>query len=288
MPPKRPPSPTLAAIPTVPLPTWSEDPLAARARSIWGAADFLPIARSFEPGAREFISRLALRVGQSVLDVACGTGNLAIPAASAGARVTGVDIAPNLIAAARAEARAAGVPVQFDVGDVELLPYADQQFDATITMFGAMFGARPDRVAAELLRVTRSGGRIAMANWMPSGFVVDLLRAHTAIVPPPAELPSPLLWGDEATVRLRFGNAVTAFTCVPRSIHLRFEIPPAAVSELFATCYGPTVATLKAAETVSRQALRDSLTRLFEKHNIAGAGATEVVGEYLEVYARVA
>ncbi len=137
---------------------WSEDPLAARARSVWTAGDFLPIARSFAPGAEEFIARLALRPGESVLDVACGTGNLAIPAARAGARVSGIDIAPNLIAQARLEARTAGCVAAFEVGDAEALPFADDQFDTTVTMFGAMFAYRPERAAEELLRVTRPRG----------------------------------------------------------------------------------------------------------------------------------
>src|SRR6476620_295577 len=138
--------------------TWSEDPLTARARSVWTSGDFLPIARSFAPGAEEFIARLALRPGESVLDVACGTGNLAIPAARAGACVTGIDIAPNLIAQARLEARTAGCVVAFEVGDAEKLPYLEDQFDTTVTMFGAMFAYRPERTVGELLRVTRSSG----------------------------------------------------------------------------------------------------------------------------------
>src|SRR6266545_3214681 len=123
---------------------WSEDPLTARARSVWTSGDFLPIAKSFASGAEEFITRLALRPGESVLDVACGTGNLAIPAARAGARVSGIDIAPNLIAQARLEARTAGCVIAFEVGDAEALPYGDGQFDTTVTMFGSMFAYRPD------------------------------------------------------------------------------------------------------------------------------------------------
>lgn len=267
---------------------WSEDPLTARARSIWGGADFLPIARSFEPGAAEFIARLYLRPGESVLDVACGTGNLAIPAARAGARVTGLDIAPNLIAQARLDARSMGLAINFEVGDAEAMPYGEGQFDTTVTMFGAMFAPRPARAAAELLRVTRPGGRIAMANWTPSGFVGHLLRAHAAVVPPPAGVPSPLLWGDEETVRARFGDRVQELTCVRRTLQFRFSFPPAAVTELFATCYGPTVATLRAAGPDGRQQLREHLTRLWQEHNLASGDATVVEGEYLDVQALVA
>lgn len=267
---------------------WSEDPLTARARSVWTSGDFLPIARSFAPGAQEFIARLGLRRGQSVLDVACGTGNLAIPAALAGARVSGIDIAPNLIAQAGLEARSAGCAIAFEVGDAESLPYGDGQFDTTVTMFGAMFAYRPERAAAELLRVTRAGGRVAMANWTPDGFIGRILRAHTAIVPPPPGVPSPLEWGKEDVVRARFGAGVTAMTCTRRTLELRFPFPPAAVTELFATCYGPTAATLRAADPGGASRLREELTRLFQQHNAATDGTTTVVGEYLDVQARVA
>ena len=267
---------------------WSEDPLTARARSVWTAGDFLPIARSFAPGAAEFIARLALRPGESVLDVACGTGNLAIPAARAGARVAGIDIAPNLIAEARVEARTAGCAIAFEVGDAEALPYDDGQFDTTVTMFGAMFAYRPERAAAELLRVTRPGGRVAMANWTPEGFVGRMLRAHTAVVPPPSGVPSPLEWGKEDVVRGRIGGGATSVSCARRTLELRFPFPPAAVTELFATCYGPTVATLRATDLDGASRLRGELTRLFEQHNLATDGTTAVAGEYLDVQARVA
>lgn len=266
----------------------SEDPLAARARSVWSGADFLPIARSFAPGAEAFVARLGLRPGERVLDVACGTGNLAIPAARAGARVTGVDIAPNLIEEARLEAGAAGCAVEFEVGDAEALPYLDEQFDTTMSMFGAMFAYRPERAAAELLRVTRPGGRVAMANWVPDGFVGRLLRAHTAVVPPAAGLPSPLDWGQEGLVRARFGDRVESVTCTRGTLELRFPFPPEGVTELFASCYGPTVATLRATDAVGAARLRAELTQLFQQHNVATDGTTAVVGAYLDVQARVA
>ncbi|HUL69194.1 MAG TPA: class I SAM-dependent methyltransferase [Gemmatimonadales bacterium] len=262
---------------------WSEDPLTARARRVWTSGDFLPIARSFAPGAEEFIARLGIRAGEAVLDVACGTGNLAIPAAKAGARVIGVDIAPNLIAEAQHEARTAGVAVNFEVGDAESLPYLDGQFDTTITMFGAMFAFRPAKAAAELLRVTRPGGRIAMANWTAEGFVGQMLRAHVAVVPPPSGVPSSLEWGKEAVVEARFGAEARSVVSVRRTIELSFPFGPAAVTELFATCYGPTVTTLQATDPEGASRLRDSLTRLFAENNIADNGRTTVVSEYLDV-----
>lgn len=266
---------------------WSEDPLTARAREVWTAGDFLPIALGYTDAARDFVARLSLRRGESVLDVACGTGNLAMPAARAGARVTGIDIAPNLIAEARREARASGIPVGFEVGDAEALPYADGQFETTISMFGAMFCYRPERAAAELLRVTRPGGRIAMANWTPDSFVGLMLRAHAAILPPPVGVPSPLAWGDETVVAARLGGGARVVTCTKRSLMFRFPFPPAAVTELFACHYGPTIITLRNTSPDGAHRLRESLTALFTAHNRAADGTTSVVSEYLDVQVEV-
>jgi ubiquinone/menaquinone biosynthesis C-methylase UbiE len=269
------------------IPAWSEEGFTARAPSVWGSGDSLSIARSFAAGARAFIARLALQPGESVLDVGCGTGNLAIPAARAGARVCGIDSAPNLIAQARLAARTAGCIIAFEVGDAEALPYHDGHFDTTVTMFGAIFAHPPDRAATELLRVTRPGGRVAMANWTPDGFIGQMLRAHTSLVPLPSGVPSPLEWGNEDVVRGRFRGGFTSLICTRRTLQLQFPFPPAAVTELFATSYGPTVATLRATDSDGATQLRDELTRLLQHYNLARNGTTTVVGEYLDVQARV-
>ncbi|HVF31064.1 MAG TPA: class I SAM-dependent methyltransferase, partial [Pyrinomonadaceae bacterium] len=129
--------------------------LKGKLRGMWIAGDFGEIARSIEKGAEDFVARLDLQPGTKVLDVACGTGNLAIPAAKAGAEVTGIDIAPNLIEQAIGRAAAENVDAKFEVGDAEALPYDDNTFDIVMTMFGAMFAPRPDVTAAELIRVTK-------------------------------------------------------------------------------------------------------------------------------------
>ncbi len=165
-----------------------------RLRATWISGDFGEIATSIAAGAEEFVSGLGLKPGTRVLDVACGTGNLAIPAARAGAIVTGLDIAPNLLDQARARAKAEGVEAIFDVGDAEDMPYGDASFDVVMTMFGAMFAPRPEVTASELKRVCRPGGLIAMANWTPEGFIGQMFKATGKHVKPPAGMPSPLLW----------------------------------------------------------------------------------------------
>src|SRR5262249_32500872 len=140
------------------------DALKSRLKATWTAGDFGLVARSYESGAAEFVRRLGLVPGTRVLDVACGTGNLAVPAARTGAEVTGVDIATNLLEQARARAAAEGLAVRFNEGDAEKLPYPDAGFETVISMFGVMFAPRPELAAAQLLRVCRPGGTIALAN----------------------------------------------------------------------------------------------------------------------------
>lgn len=266
----------------------SEDLLTTRSRAIWTSGDFLPIARSYASGAEQFIGRLGIGRGDTVLDVACGTGNLAIPAARTGARVYGIDIAPYMIAQARLEARAAGCNVEFDVGNAESLPFMDGLFDTTVTMFGAMFCSRPEDTAAELVRVTCLGGRIAMANLTPDGFAGRYFRAQSSALPLPADTPNPLDWGQEEKVRAFFGDFVTSMRFARRTIALRFPMPPSAVSTLFTTCYGPTVRALEMLDAGAARDLRNEISRLFELHNVATDGTTSVPVEFLDVQARVA
>src|SRR5215831_13235780 len=174
-------------------------------RSAWMAGDFGRIAQHTEREAADFVNRLDIAPGARVLDVACGTGNLAIPAARKGARVTGADIATNLLEQARGRAAAENLAATFDEGDAEQLPYSDASFDVVMTMYGAMFAPRPAMVAAELARVCRPGGLIAMANWTPQGFVGKSFAISASKLPPPEGVPAPVLWGDEETVRERLG-----------------------------------------------------------------------------------
>ena len=269
-----------------PISAQPDDALTTRTRAVWTAGDFDHIARSFARGAAAFIGRLRLAPGERVLDVACGTGNLALPAALAGARVTGLDIAANLLATAAAHAAEAGLDVALDEGNAECLPYADGSFDTTVTMFGAMFAARPELAAAELLRVTRPGGRIAMANWTAEGFVGRMLKAHVTRVPPPAGVPSTLLWGKEDVVAERLGRA-SSVSSVRRTITFDWPCSPRDVAIMFRDFYGPTVRTNAALEPAQQAAFLDDLEALWSSDNVATDGTTRVEAEYLEVLAVV-
>lgn len=266
-------------------PAVEPDALTARTKATWMAGDFGKIAKSYEAGAAEFIARLNFQPHERVLDVACGTGNLAIPAARSGAHVTGIDIAPNLIEQAKARAHTEELAIRFEEGNAEQMPYADASFDAVVTMFGAMFAPRPDATAAELVRVTRSGGRVAMANWTPDGFIGQMFKIMGKHVPPASGIPSPILWGNEAMVAERLGDQVADLRCTPRTITFYFPFSATATVEYFRTYYGPTQRAFATLSADAQEALRSDLEQLWTQHNRSGNGVTQVDSTYLEVVA---
>lgn len=257
--------------------------LKARLKTTWMSGDYGHFAQYLETGALDFLGRLALAPGTRMLDVGCGAGQIAIPAARAGVQVTGVDIAANSIEQARARAKAEGLNVQFDEGDAEDLPYQDASFDIVVSLIGAMFAPRPEEVAAELLRVCRPGGRIVMANWTPEGHVGQMFKIIGKHVPPPPLMASPLQWGDEAIVRERFGSGVKSMKCTKRMYPMQYPFPPADVVEFFCTFYGPTVRAIAALDADGQAAMRKDLEQLWASKNLARDGTTHVEAEYLEV-----
>lgn len=259
--------------------------LKARLKATWMAGDYGHFANYLEPGALEFLSRLAVERSTHMLDVACGAGQIAIPAARAGVRVTGIDIASNLIEQARARAKAEGLDVRFDEGDAEMLPYEDAAFDLVVSLIGAMFAPRPERVAAELVRVCRPGGRIVMANWTPEGHVGQMFKIIGKHVPPPPLMATPMKWGEEAMVRERLGDGIAKLETTKRLYPMRYPFPPAEVVELFRVYYGPTNRAFAGLDATGQSALRDELEQLWADNNRATDGTTHVEAEYLEVVA---
>jgi SAM-dependent methyltransferase len=200
--------------------------LKARLKATWISGDYGHFATYLEAGALEFLSRIPIEPGLRVLDVACGAGQTAIPMSRAGAKVTGVDIATNLIEQARARARAENLDTRFEEGDAEMLPYEDGSFDLVISLIGVMFAPRPDLVAAELKRVCRPGGKIIMGNWTPAGFVGQMFKIHGKYVPPPAIMAPPVKWGDEETVRERLSDGTSHLKLNRRLYPFRYPFPP--------------------------------------------------------------
>ena len=267
--------------------TTDMDALKARMKATWMAGDYGTFATYMEPGALKMLASWRLEPGTTLLDVGCGAGQIAIPAARAGLRVTGVDIATNSLAQARARAKAEGLQVRFEAGDAEALPYPDASFDTVVSLVGAMFAPRPERVAAELIRVTRPGGRIIMVNWTPTGFVGQMFRAIAKHVPPPPGVPPAGLWGDEATVRERLGRGVRDLN-LTRGLYPAFDYPFAVpeVVEFFRQNYGPMQRAFAALEPDTQRALRADLEDVFSTFNRAADGTTSLIAEYLEVDVR--
>lgn len=259
--------------------------LKIRLKAMWMAGDYGHFATYLEPGALDFFARLQIAPGERVLDVACGAGQLSLPAARVGAAVTGVDIASNLIEQAQSRAQAAGLPIRFEEADAEDLPYDDAAFDVVFSLIGAMFAPRPQRVAAELVRVCRPGGRIVMGNWTPGGFVGQMFKTHGKHVPPPAGMPPPVLWGDEATVRERLDEGIADLQLTRKRYPMKYPFPPSEVVGFFRTYYGPSNRAFAALDADKQDALRSDLEQLWSEHNQASRGGTEVEAEYLEVAA---
>lgn len=258
------------------------DSLKTRLKQTWMAGDYDRFSRYMEGGAREFYERLTIAPGSRLLDVACGSGQLALMAAKDGLEVTGVDIAGNLVERARVRARSEGLHARFEEADAEALPFEEASFDVVASVIGAMFAPRPDLVAKELLRVCAPGGTIAMVNWTAQGFVGQMFKAVSKFIAP-SGMPSPVLWGDEATVRERLGQGLSKLSLARRPYTFSYPFPPSEVVEFFRLYYGPTNRAFASLDRDGGEQLRRELDDLWSTGNRAGTGCTTVLAEYLEV-----
>jgi len=254
-------------------------------RAAWMAGDFGVVAKSVAGAAEAFVGRFGITPGMRVLDVACGTGNTALPEARAGAVVTGVDIAPNLLEQARERAAAEGLAIAFDEGDAEQLRYDDASFDAVVTMFGAMFAPRYKLVASEMARVLKPGGLLAMANWNPASFSGRMFKVTSMYVKPPAGISPPVLWGDEATVRERLAPHFTEIRT--ELIPIEFDMPMNAAGAVafFRKYFGPTQMAFARLDEGWQAALARDLEALWAGANVAEDPENHVMirNEYLQV-----
>jgi SAM-dependent methyltransferase len=257
-----------------------------RQQAAWASGDFAVVAARIVLVAEHLCDTADLHAGWRVLDVATGSGNAAIAAARHGCTAVGVDYVPSLLESGRRRAEAEGLDVQLLEGDAEALPFPDASFDAVTSVFGAMFAPDHTRAAAELLRVCRPGGRIALANWTPTGFIGELFRTVAAHVPPPAGVQSPMLWGTESHLRGLFDDAIASLEIEERTFTFRFPSAEDFVL-FFRTWYGPTLKAFAALEGDARDALEQDLLDLARRSDRlgGGSGAIAIPATYIETVA---
>jgi ubiquinone/menaquinone biosynthesis C-methylase UbiE len=258
--------------------------LKAKQRQIWSSGDYGKIAWITGPLARELVEAVELRPGARVLDVACGTGHVALEAARLACSVTGIDYVPQLVDVARRRALAEDLDVDFRVADAEDLPFADGSFDFVLSAIGVMFTADHERAAAELVRVCRPGGRIGVANWTPTGFIGQMLKIVAKHVPPPPAAQPPTRWGTEEAMSELLGEGVYDLASYAASVTQRFASPEA-FADFFLTHYGPTHAAAARLDDAGRTALGDDLVRLAHRANRALDGTFVSDWDYLVVTA---
>ncbi|MEP6701568.1 MAG: class I SAM-dependent methyltransferase [Betaproteobacteria bacterium] len=262
-------------------------------KALWEKGDFTRIAASMRESGEALVGTLGITQGMKVLDLGCGDGTTALPEARVGADVLGVDIASNLVAAGNQRAKEAGLAnLKFQEGDAsDLRDLQDQSFDLVVSIFGAMFAPRPFDVAKEMVRVTKSGGRIVMGNWIPNDptLVAQILKISSAYSPPPPEgFVSPMTWGVETNVVERFtaaGVSPQNIACVRDTYTFIFASPPGELVDAFRMYYGPTMNAFEAAEKNGKAAeLEKELKALFESQNKSTSKtATSIPATFLRV-----
>ena len=253
-----------------------------RQQATWASADFAIIGATLQIVGESLAEAADVRAGERVLDVAAGNGNASLAAARRFARVTSTDYVPQLLEKGAARARADGVEISFKVADAENLPFADGAFDVVLSTFGAMFTPEHHRAAQELLRVTRSGGRIGLANWTPEGFLGELFRVVGSFAAPPKGTRSPLMWGSEPYIVELFGPQASDLRCVRRHFNFRYR-SAAHWIEVFRTFYGPTHKAFAALDAERQSQLSTAIAELLGRWNVAGPDSLVVPAEYLEI-----
>ena len=255
-----------------------------RQQQTWASGDFSVVAARIMLVAEHLVDTADLHAGWRVLDVATGSGNAAIAAARLGSKVVGVDYVPTLLERGRRRAAAEGLEVELLEGDAEALPFADSSFDAVISVFGSMFAPDHEQAAAELVRVCRPGGTIALASWAPDGFIGELFRTVSKHMPPPPGLRSPMLWGTEDHLRELFGDRIESLDVTELTFTWRFTSPEELVT-FFRLWYGPTLKAFAALEDTKRDALELDLIELANRFDRLGGDAIAVPATYTEAVA---
>lgn len=258
------------------------DTIKERQQSTWASGDYAIIGTTLQIVGELLAEAVDVRADERVLDVAAGNGNASLAAARRFAQVTSTDYVPHLLERGASRAQSEGLPITFRVADVERLSFADEEFDVVLSTFGVMFAPDQERAAGELLRVTRRGGRIGMANWTPEGFIGDLFRLIARFSSPPPGLRSPMLWGSEPHIVQLFGAQAAHISSARHHFQFRYR-SAAHWIEVFRNFYGPTHKLYAALDPEQQVALSASLTELLERRNVGGPRSLVIPGEYLEV-----
>jgi SAM-dependent methyltransferase len=254
-----------------------------RQQRTWAAGDYSVVGATLQIMGELLCESAELRPGWRVLDVATGNGGTAIAAARRGCEVVGTDYVPELLVQARHRAAAERFPITFEHGDAEDLPYPDASFDAVLSTVGVMFTADHQRTADELLRVTRPGGTIALANWAPDGFIGQVFRTIGAHVPPPPAATPPALWGTAPYLSELFGSGISDLRTETRTFTFRYRSADHFL-EVFRTYYGPVLKAFEGLPDDGRDALAADLRALMQASNVAD-GTLAIPSLYLEAVA---
>ncbi|MEX1154357.1 class I SAM-dependent methyltransferase [Parvibaculum sp.] len=256
--------------------------LKARQQGAWSAGDYSVVGTTLQIVGEDLCEALDIRPGQKVLDVAAGNGNVSLAAARRWCNVVSTDYVPALLERGRERAAAERLSMAFQEADAEALPFGDGSFDVVVSTFGVMFAPDHDKAAAEMIRVCRSGGKIALANWTPEGFIGQLFKTIGKHLPPPAGAKSPALWGTRARIAEMFGAQASAIDVEARNFIFRYR-SSAHWLDVFKTWYGPVLKAFTALDPAAQAKLADDLTALAEKFNRSGDTTMIVPSEYLEI-----
>ena len=253
-----------------------------RQQATWASGDYATIGTTLQIVGETLAEAADIRAGQVVLDVAAGNGNASLAAARRHAVVTSTDYVQSLLDKGRARAQAENLQIQFQLADAEALPFGKAAFDVVLSTFGVMFTPDHQRAAREMLRVLRPGGRIALANWTPAGFIGRLFKAISAHVSPPAGVLPPALWGTEPHIVELFGAQATHIQCERRFFSFRYHSAAHWVG-VFRDLYGPTHKAFAALDAAGAMSLERSITALLDELNVAAPDSLVVPSEYLEI-----
>lgn len=263
----------------------SPPPLAAikaRQQKTWASGDYAVVGGSLQIVGETLCEALDLAAGDRVLDVAAGSGNVALAAARRWGDVTATDYVPALLDRARERAAAERLPMRFEVADAEALPYATGAFDVAVSTFGVMFAPDQARAAGELQRVVRRGGKIGLANWTPAGFIGQLFKTIGRHVAPPAGLSPPTRWGDIDQLTEWFGADAASIRATPVNFMFRYRTADHWI-DVFRETYGPTLKAFEALDARGKAALTEDLKELIGDFNASKRGDVVIPSEYLEV-----